>query len=194
MSTDLDRSSLRASVTAKADKVWDLRDGRDLYTRRTRRETLKPEVDHVIEIQLHEAIFKRALASAGVAAQTRGAHAGYRTLVNHVSYLNVTSKPINKAKEGPFRRFKHMYLENAERSRSLRNRSLDDCARASASSHQQIRKMIDEGVWAKITAAVVRTWYQMEDNVGEYVANAAMSEHLVDEMQAMLAAMDISSK
>lgn len=177
-------------VTTKADAVWKLRRRRDIYTNRPRCKTTKPEVDHVIEIQLHEAIYERVIADGHVAARTRGAmERGYRALVNDVPYLNVTTMAVNRAKEGPFRAFKNRYTAEHQSGRRLRGKTLEDFARASTS--EQMRRMVDEGVWANITTAVVRTWDAMQEEVPVKVSNAAMSDRLVDEMQAMLSAMDI---
>lgn len=176
--------SLRESVTAKADAVWRHRGERDLYTGSERATTLRPQVDHVLEVQLGEMALVRAFtAERGAMASMATAHATelLRGAINDVRNLNVTSAKINQAKRGPF-----TAALNRLRSDTLRSVSIEQLVRQGRGVW-----MLHDGTWARVGSAVVASYDAMDDSlrgggVDAPREAAALVESSLDELRSML--------
>jgi len=97
--------ALRRAVTGKAEAVWAHRGGVDVYSRTSRAQTEKPNVDHALEVQLAEVALVRAFGDAharSASMATAQATELLRGALNDVENLNVTSARINLAKRGPW--------------------------------------------------------------------------------------------
>jgi len=166
---------LRESVSSKAVKVWKARNDVDVYTRASRVETLKPQVDHCLELQLAEVAFvrifdaERANATSIATAQTLET---MRAALNGVDNLNVTSSKINSAKRGPF-----TASLNRLKGEYLRPVSIDQMARQG-----RAKWLVDDGTWARISAAVVDAYDATRD------ALEAEEENLMPDAARLVAA------
>ena len=78
------RTSLRKNVTYLKPEVLKLRDHVDLYTECKDDELEKPNVDHIVEIQMLDKAFASALQDdkAPVAARTRQAYKDVSTVIS----------------------------------------------------------------------------------------------------------------
>ena len=147
---------LRESVTSKADAVWAYRGGVDVYSGATREDTLKPQVDHQLEVQLVEMALVRTYAQQGRGAQgvsmaAAQAADALRTALNGLDNLNVTSARHNQAKRGPFT----AAINRLQSDRGLRAVTIEQLARQGAA-----RWMITNGDWYRIERAVVESYDQ----------------------------------
>ena len=166
---------LRESVSSKAVKVWEARNDVDVYTRASRVETLKPQVDHCLELQLAEVAFVRifdAERANATSIATAQALETMRAALNGVNNLNVTSAKINAAKRGPF-----TAALNRLKGEYLRPVSIDQMARQG-----RAKWLVDDGVWARISAAVVDAYDATRD------ALEAEEENLMPDAARLVAA------
>ena len=142
---------LRASVTSKADAVWEYRADRDVYTHTPRADVAKPQVDHVLECQLGEVALARAYRTVGAkpgSFATAQAADAIRTVWNDSANLNVTDASVNLKKKGPFQ----AALRRATDDR-LRTVPIEQLARQG-----KAKDLVDDGTWARIETAVVRSY------------------------------------
>ena len=166
---------LRESVSSKAVKVWEARNDVDVYTRASRAETLKPQVDHCLEVQLAEIAFVRVFDTQRASATsiaTAQALETMRATLNGVDNLNVTSAKINSAKRGPF-----TAALNRLKGEYLRPVSIDQLARQG-----RAKSLVDDGTWARISAAVVDAYDATRD------ALEAQEENLMPDAARLVAA------
>jgi hypothetical protein len=182
----------QAPVGHLSDDVWRHRRNKDVYTGHARVADRDYQVDHVVEVQVHAYVADLALNSseAPVAAHTRAFRSKFiaelNSFASQLPGLNNTTREINKAKEGPFRRFL-----NRERSGCGGGKTLDEHARDSRAL--SVRSMIDDGTWARIQAQVVKTWDgDLWPTLStQFQLNAAAAELYADEMTALLGRMGL---
>lgn len=151
---------LRKSVTAKADAVWGHRGGVDVYSGATREDTINPQVDHQLEIQLAEIALVRTYEEQGRGAQAVSMAAAQaadalRTALNGLDNLNVTSARHNQSKRGPF-----TAAINRLQSDRLRTVEIEQLARQG-----KAKWLIDNGDWARIERAVVASYDHAVDEL-----------------------------
>jgi len=151
---------LRESVTAKADAVWEHRGGVDVYSGATRDDTINPQVDHQLEVQLGELALVRAYTEqggggggGGVSMAAAQAAKVLRVALNGVSNLNVTSARHNQSKRGPM----SAALNRLQNDR-LRTVDIEQLARQG-----KAKWLVDNGDWARIERAVVESYDQASD-------------------------------
>ena len=180
----VDALALREPVTGKADVVWRHRGGVDLYSRASRAETERQQVDHALEVQLAEMALVRAFgaerARAGSMATAQATEL-LRGALNGVDNLNVTSAKINQGKKGPF-----TAALNRLQSDRLRTISIEQLARQG-----KARWLVDNGDWARIEGAVVASYDGVHDRLcgggAEGLPEAArLVEGTVEELGSML--------
>ena len=173
---------LRGSVSVKANVVWD-HWGIDRYTGWERDQTLDPQVDHVLEVQVAEYAYVLAYGTVGANAASMAAtqaHAELVDVLNGVTNLNVTTKAINQAKKGPFTR-----ALNRLNSDSLRDLTLEQFARTGRTT----KPLVDDGTWARIEGAIVTTWDATNHQLREadlLPQAAELAEHTLDELAGVL--------
>ena len=141
---------LRAPVSNQGNVVWEYR-ATDAYTGRGPEETPKPEVDHVLEVQLLDFAFVLSYGAVGGREGSMAAAQAHEQIVdvfNGVTNLNVTTKRINCAKRGPF-----TSALNRLGSDSLRDLKLEQFARQG-----RARSLVDDGTWARIEGALVNAY------------------------------------
>ena len=156
----IDTSTLRGNVTSKGGEVWEHRHDTDAYTGKSRKETLMPEVDHVVEIQILDTALSKAVASllGGSGTKPRSSYKKAADIANGLSNLNVTTHTINQKKKGPFSAFLHQYDPKHEH--NLRPRALDQLCRT---SHPDwAAKPEWQSVWTNITKQVVASYDDMQ--------------------------------
>ena len=178
--------ALRSSVSKRASAVWEYREGSDLYTGCCRANTIAPQVDHVMEIQLVEVALAKACRSgcaAAIHADCEQAAAQLRPNVNSCRNLNVTSKLVNQKKRGPF-----TAALNRMRDDRLRTVVVADLARRGAA-----RCLVDDGTWANIETSIVSAYDALSAELcGGGVAGASgfggrlITEASVAELGALL--------
>ena len=152
---------LRKSVTAKADAVWGHRGGVDVYSGATREDTINPQVDHQLEIQLAEIALVRTYSEQGrgaqgvsmAAAQAAGA---LRAVLNGLDNLNVTSARHNQAKKGPI----SAAINRLQSEKGLRAVTVEQLARQG-----KAKWLVDNGDWARIERAVVASYDHAVDEL-----------------------------
>lgn len=155
VSEDVNSLCLRESVSGRAGAVWAVRGGKDAYSGASKAQTEKPNVDHVLEVQLVENVLVRTFnAQYGRCGSMATAQAGelIREALNDMSNLNVTSSRINQAKRGPF-----TAAMNRLQSDKLRSISMEQLVRQGKNGW-----MLD-GTWQRISAEVVRSYESIED-------------------------------
>jgi hypothetical protein len=150
--------SLREDVKSKSDAVWRARGDVDLYTlhRRPVVATLEPQVDHTLEVQLCEF----ALAGRAPGPQEGACLEWMRTHMNAVPNLNVTTRRCNQSKRGPVTAALNRL--GAPGGAQLREVNFEQLARQG-----RARWMVDEGVWARVEAAMRASHSELEAAVGE---------------------------
>ena len=181
---------LRQPVTGLAATVWTFRNDVDIYTHSKRNETIKPEVDHLIEVQLTELALVRAFnrdqhSRTGSMATTQ-AREILASKFNGLPNLNVTSKRVNQAKRGPF-----TAGVNRLQSDRLRRVSIEQLARQGSN-----KWMVDDGTWARIERAIAvsydHTYTELIDGgVDAMPAAATLVEDAVDELHSLLLSLSI---
>jgi hypothetical protein len=96
-----------------AEEVWVYRKNVDVYSSRVMADVIKPQVDHVLEIQLLDATYEAYLSDPN---RVRHAHRAERpkliSLANCIENTNVTSQAINLSKKGPFTRAKNEWVDS----------------------------------------------------------------------------------
>ena len=177
----VDFSKVRKGVTSKKEEVWKHRNDKDVYTLRVREDVEKntPEVDHIIEIQIHKSLLARVEKKGTVAVRTRAGIDAYAEIINSTPCLNVTTKKINQAKKGPFTSFLNRY----DGSKSLRGKSVDDLLKN--------REMRDSGTWDRIKKSVVTTWYDHTEKELKEKTSEAFSSAFIEEMGVMMESMKL---
>ena len=169
--------SLRSSVTNKAEDVWQLRHGVDLYTQLSKStvQQLKPQVDHCIEVQLIENSLVDALIHTGLATSAaenvEGCRSALAKAFNGTLNLNVTTQRVNQQKRGPFTAgIRRLYGSGSGSgsgtSRCLRVLTLEQLARQG-----RAQNLVDDGTWARIEKTVAVAF----DSVGP-VARQSLPE------------------
>jgi len=169
--------ALREPVAKRSEVVWTHRGGVDVYTRQARDAVVRPQVDHVIEIQLVEHAMMYALAgvsseSVPVGGSIAQLHVAQRLRdeINSVGNLNVTSAKVNQAKRGPVTAAMNRLRASAERGaplgEGLRLLTLEQLARQG-----RARWLVDEGVWGRIEREIVRSF----DSVRERTESTAVA-------------------
>ncbi len=195
--TDGDTKTLAMRTTTNltdlAPEVWQHRNGVDVYSDSARAvvNTLHPEVDHVVEVQVLDTAIVNAVmserAQLGSNATTFAAES-LRDVFNAPDInFNVTSRTINRAKEGPFEALTNRFV--ARRLHDLRPRPLSQYVRTS--QNVNVRRLHDLGHWDRIETAVVRAYEAAEtrlDVIGATGAHWKGSE-LVEATMAELAQM-----
>jgi len=173
VSEDVNSLCLRESVSGRAGAVWVVRGNEDAYSGASKAQTEKPNVDHVLEVQLVENVLVRTFnAQHARCGSMATAQAGelIRQAVNATSNLNVTSSKINQAKRGPF-----TAAMNRLQSDKLRSISMEQLVRQGKNGW-----MLD-GTWQRISAEVVRSYESIEDAlVGSGVDALPGAEKLVE--------------
>ena len=125
----------------------------DAYTAERKRDVVKPQSDHVLEVQLVEHAFVETLLQPTVrtyTAREQDVAAGkLRTHFNDLANLNVTSSRVNQSKRGP-----HTAALNRLRSaHGLRGLQLHQLARQGAASW-----LVDAGVWTTIERQMAESY------------------------------------
>lgn len=180
---------LREAVSGKAAAVWEHRGDVDAYSRVARKDTMHPQVDHCLEVQLAEVALVRAFRADPRRRPTSMATAQatelLRDALNGMNNLNVTSAKINQAKRGPFT----AALNRLEGER-LRPVSIEQLVRQGRG-----KWMLDEGVWPHIQTAVVVSFDHAQATLGSdgalkeleaLPATAALLEDGLGELQYLL--------
>ena len=194
----LSRLALRDSVAAKADAVWARRGGVDAYSRNSRAQTERPQVDHALEVQLCEFALVRTLGaesvgrgsgpSAWASIGTTQATEMMRGAFNGLDNLNVTSAKINQAKKGPV-----TAALNRLGNDSLRTVSIEQLARQG-----RARWLVDRGDWTRIESTVVAAFDHCDAELrGSGIetalpAAARLVDGTLDELHAALNALGIT--
>ena len=154
-SVELINKGLRRALPAQ-DLVWKHRKDCDVYTQQPKKCVAKPQVDHVIEVQLAE----YALVSTYMQPTVRNYSAREREVATEqlrnkltaIPNLNVTSLRINQAKRGP-----HTAALNRLRGeRELRGITLEQLARQG-----RARWLVDDGTWAAIEKAMCASYDEL---------------------------------
>ena len=160
-------ATLRKAVTHKQERAWSHRGNIDVYRRMSRTETPNPEVDHIIEIQIldhvwREFVHKQLGGGATSDAPLRAQREHVETAANELANLNVTTHEINQKKKGPFTTWRNQL--DPRDGKALRVRSLDQLCRT---SHPEFAA---KPVWQNILKAVehsrddvVALWRQADD-------------------------------
>ena len=183
--------ALREPVTGKAEAVWAHRGGVDVYSRTSRAQTERPNVDHALEVQLAEVALVRAFgaerAQMGSMATAQATEL-LRGALNGLGNLNVTSAKINQAKKGPV-----TAAINRLGNERLRTVSIEQLARQG-----RARWLVDDGTWARIEGAVVAGYDDADARLrGDGVAvdalpsAATLVEGTLDELHRVLGALGL---
>lgn len=191
---------LRQGVHHLADAVWLSRDGRDAYTHSGRDAVVvaRPQVDHVLEVQLAEHALVHAMREVGA-----GADGGYismaaaqsaqtlRDALNGVSNLNVTTARVNQAKRGPFTAAMNRLRVADAHGSSLRLVTLEQLARQG-----KAKWLVDDGTWAHIEGEVIRSYEACqvaveESSVGGLRSAGALSIASVEELGVTLSRLGV---
>ena len=184
-------SHLRANVSSKSSQAWKFRGERDVYTNfRNYTDIVKPEVDHVWEIQLLDRAWEKATQHIPPSVLHAGREAVAK-FVNDVGNLNVTSHIVNQKKKGPFMRWKKRLDESRLRQRPLIE-AIELSARADES--REMRKMIDNGTWSRICGTIVTTFDYLHEECNSGKAPATAQRIVVefgDQVHELLTAMKI---
>lgn len=175
---------MRASVTSKVGAVWQYRNNIDIYTERSRADTMKPECDHSLECQLVEMALVRAFSDHKCVSNSMAtiqATNMLRAVVNDHANLNVTSAKVNQGKKGPFTAALNRVCDDR-----LRTVHIDQLVRQGRGGW-----MIDGGTWAKIEKSVVQSYDQMDTSLrGGGIDALPAASQLVDatmeELQQLL--------
>ena len=190
----LSRLALRDSVAAKADAVWARRGGVDAYSRNSRAQTERPQVDHALEVQLCEFALVRTLGAESVGERGAGsigttqATEMMRGAFNGLDNLNVTSARTNQSKKGPF-----TAAINRLSNDRLRNVSIEQLARQG-----RARWLVDNGDWIRIESTVVAAFDHCDAELrGSGIetalpAAARLVDGTLDELHAALNALGIT--
>lgn len=150
--------ALRGSLRGMEEVTWKSRQGVDVYTLNARSvvQTLHPQIDHVLEVQLVEHALVATVGAWRVPAPNSASTLSAATLrhaLNSVANLNVTSRKVNQAKRGPF--FAAMNQLRSQKTHGIRQNSLEELARRSRANGGWI---IQDGTWARIEASVVQSY------------------------------------
>ena len=189
----LSRLALRDSVAAKADAVWARRGGVDAYSRNSRAQTERPQVDHALEVQLCEFALVRTLGAESVgrgagSIGTTQATEMLRGAFNSLDNLNVTSARTNQSKKGPF-----TAAINRLSNDRLRTVSIEQLARQG-----RARWLVDNGDWTRIESTVVAAFDHCDAELrGSGIetalpAAARLVDGTLDELHAALNALGIT--
>ena len=190
--------SLReANIHSLQNDVWLSRGNTDAYTTQGRNVVVasKPQVDHVIEIQLAEHAMMRAigncggiLSQGGVSMATAQAAQTLREVLNATQNLNVTTARVNQAKRGPF-----TAAMNRLRNEQLRTITLEQLARKGRAAW-----LVDDGTWARIEREVIRSYDEssitLESAMVAHNLRGApeLAEATIEEMGALLQRLDVN--
>ncbi|KAJ1435548.1 hypothetical protein B484DRAFT_472597 [Ochromonadaceae sp. CCMP2298] len=130
--------NVRSSVRRLSEVVWLHRGNIDKYTLWGKAEVdlQKPEVDHILEIQLIEAAIREAKVP-----YTRSLEKALRCFFNSKVNLNVTTSKVNQSKKDPMTQW--LNRQNV-------GFTLDDM--------RLPRSLVDSGAWARIGTSMVATW------------------------------------
>ena len=179
---------LRLDVAGMSAQTWRHRANRCLYTQLKKAEVVKlrPEVDHVWEMQLLDLANERAAEGKGMAARTRAVQQALAAIVNSTKNLNVTTHEVNQHKKGPFMTFQHRYRAGSG------DTVFEDIVGASPAG----RALRDAGHMARITGAVVAVHGELTAEAFRIApANRAARLHagsVVEELGRMLERMGIA--
>ena len=186
--------SLRESVSTKREAVWEYREGRDIYTQNSRKDTMRPQVDHVVEVQLAEVAMARHLSRDAIHNKTEAnnitvhqqkAIQYIKDNLNDIHNLNVTTARINQAKRGPIT----AALRRLESDR-LRTVTVEQMARQG-----RAKDLVDNGVWAKIEGAIVKAYDEVSTHASGEMAGPPGAhntvEAVVEELGAVLSAIGV---
>ena len=174
---------LREQVGCKQIAVWEKRGGVDAYTSTPRSKTERPQVDHVLEIQIAEIAFAHAFSECrGASARsidTAIANSVLKDVFNDISNLNVTSARVNQSKKGPF-----TAAINRLKNPTLRKVSLEQLARSG-----NARWLVENGDWGRIEKEIVVSWDAACEQLNERRPSAAagrLVDSQVDELSSVL--------
>ena len=153
--------------------MWHFRGQQDVYSRK-KEWPGDAHVDHVVEVQvLNTAMDQLGNPGETVADRVKIQH--IKKAVNGHANLNVTSRDINQSKKGPFTTFVRQF-----RASQVYGATLDDIAREK--KNQNLRRMIDEGIWDNIVVQVAESAAAIHDDLisqGGIVRTYAESLHTV---------------
>lgn len=156
---------LRESVTSSINHAFDFRGSVDLYTGLAEDvvRTMRPQVDHVVEIQLANVAWCTALKQVPVGARTRGAKVKLEEIINSVVNLNVTPAAINQSKKGPFQAFVNRLVDGGDRPAWKDDETcIGDLARKGSKG---VRALVEDGIWDNIERAVLTTQDQLIEEI-----------------------------
>ena len=156
--------TLRAGVKHKENEVWRARRGVDMYTGASCADTKArgQQVDHIIEVQIVDAAWVATLnlwVVDGKVTRKEALHA-YQLLraeINGIANLNVTSKRVNQAKEGPIRAGRNRLAVRDGRLRTVR---MEQLVRQGRNGW-----MLDDGTWDRVKQAIVTALNSIEEGV-----------------------------
>jgi hypothetical protein len=187
---------LRQSVSAMSERVWSNRNNIDAYTLASMEEvqTQKPQVDHVLEVQLAEHAFMQAVVDrcggggGGVSMAQQQSAQTLRDAFNDIPNLNVTSTKVNQSKRGPLTAALNR-LRAGEVRGTLRHIPLEQLARQG-----RAKWLVDNGVWARIESEIVKSYDVCSDVT---LSNDAMPSSVglttatIDSLSHLLQALEI---
>ena len=147
---------LREDVSRRKEDTWKHRKGTDMYTGKIEAKTHHQQVDHVLEIQIFKCAFSSSVKEIKKAADRACVEGKIRNYANNVFNLNVTTREINQAKKGPIMSFINRWTADHD----FRHLDLDDLAKRSSSL--VMKEMWDDGRWARVKRAMVRTYEHID--------------------------------
>ena len=166
---------LRKPVDKKETEVWKKRNNKDIYQDKLKQHIRGDiEVDHIIECQ----IVNRVLNCMPRSFTKKANLLPIQDAVNGYQNLNNTTKAINRAKWGPFARWKNqleigeIVVTNGKSVETFVTQNLYD-------------KFIDTGIWPRMKTAIVNAFDGVQD---EAVRNALdhQTENHVEEFMEQL--------
>jgi hypothetical protein len=166
---------LRKPVDKKKAEVWEIRNNKDIYQDKLKRYIRgEIEVDHIIECQ----IVNRVLDCMPRSFTRKANLLPIQDAVNGYQNLNNTTKAINKAKWGPFARWKHQ-LEIGEVVVTS-GKSVETFV-----TENLYDKFIDTGIWPRMKKAIVNSFDGVQNEAMRNASNHQTEIHVEEFMEQL---------